>query len=100
MFSGINVIVDKDFGILREFLVAPVPRLAIPLANALAVLTIALVQVTVMMGLGTARGAEFNTSACRAALVRAGASLSFAGHLRAGRDPGAGSRPAGGLTGR
>ena len=63
MFSGINVIVDKDFGILREFLVAPVPRLAIPLGNALAVLTVALVQVTVMMGLAEVRGAEFNTSA-------------------------------------
>ena len=35
MFSGINVIVDKDFGVLRETLVAPVFRAAIPLANAL-----------------------------------------------------------------
>jgi len=62
MFSGINVIVDKEFGILREFLVAPVFRASIPLANALAVLTIALVQVALIVGLGTARGAEFNTS--------------------------------------
>jgi ABC-2 type transport system permease protein len=75
MFSGINVIVDKDFGILREFLVAPVPRLAIPLGNALAVLTIALVQVTVMMGLAEARGAEFNTSAGGILWFAAGASL-------------------------
>jgi ABC-2 type transport system permease protein len=63
MFSGINVIVDKEFGILREFLVAPVFRPSIPLANALAVLTIASVQVALIIGLGTARGAEFNTSA-------------------------------------
>jgi ABC-2 type transport system permease protein len=75
MFSGINVIVDKDFGILREFLVAPVPRLAIPLGNALAVLTIALVQVTIMMGLAEARGAEFNTSAGGILWFLAGASL-------------------------
>jgi len=63
MFSGINVIVDKEFGILREFLVAPVFRASIPLANALAVLTIASVQVALIIGLGTARGAEFDTSA-------------------------------------
>jgi len=61
MFSGINVIVDKEFGILREFLVAPVFRASIPIANALAVLTIASVQVA-LVGLGTARGAEFDTS--------------------------------------
>ena len=62
MFSGINVIVDKEFGILREFLVAPVFRASIPIANALAVLTIASVQVALIIGLGTARGAEFDTS--------------------------------------
>jgi ABC-2 type transport system permease protein len=63
MFSGINVIVDKEFGILREFLVAPVFRASIPLANALAVLTIASAQVALIVGLGTLRGAEFDTSA-------------------------------------
>lgn len=62
MFSGINVIVDKEFGILREFLVAPVFRASIPLANALAVLTISAVQVALIIGLGEARGAEFDTS--------------------------------------
>jgi ABC-2 type transport system permease protein len=41
MFSGINVIVDKDFGVLRDALVAPVFRAAIPLANALGVMTVA-----------------------------------------------------------
>jgi ABC-2 type transport system permease protein len=75
MFSGINVIVDKEFGILREFLVAPVPRLAIPLGNALAVLTIALVQVTLMMGLAQLRGAEFNTSVGGILWFAAGASF-------------------------
>ena len=62
MFSGSNVIVDKEFGILREFLVAPLHRAAIPLGNALAVLTIALFQVALIIGLGVARGAEFDTS--------------------------------------
>ncbi len=63
MFSGINVIVDKNFGILPEFLVAPVLRASIPLANACAVLTIASVQTALIISLGTARGAEFSTSA-------------------------------------
>ncbi len=62
MFSGINVIVDKDFGITRELLVAPVRRWAIPLANAAAVLTITFVQVAIIVGLGSARGASFHTS--------------------------------------
>jgi ABC-2 type transport system permease protein len=62
MFSGINLIVDKDFGILREFLVAPVGRSSITIGNALAVLTVALMQVGLMMSLATLRGAEFHTS--------------------------------------
>lgn len=34
MFNGLNVIVDRDFGILRELLAAPVRRSLIPIANA------------------------------------------------------------------
>ena len=62
MFSGINVIVDKEFGILRELMAAPIPRASIPIGNALAVLTIALVQVALIIGLAELRGAEFTTS--------------------------------------
>lgn len=65
MFSGINVIVDKDFGITRELLVAPVRRWAIPLANAAAVLTITVVQVAIIVGLGRLRGAHFHTTLTR-----------------------------------
>lgn len=63
MFNGLNVIVDKDFGVTRELLVAPVRRPLIPLANSLAVLTIALVQVVVILGLAELRGAELHSSA-------------------------------------
>jgi ABC-2 type transport system permease protein len=63
MFNGLNVIVDKDFGITRELVVAPIARSAITIANALGVLTIALVQVAVIIVLAVARGAEFRTSA-------------------------------------
>jgi len=62
MFSGINVIVDRQFGITRELLVAPIRRGVIPLSNALAVMTIALVQVGIILGLAVLRGAEFHTS--------------------------------------
>lgn len=65
MFNGINVIVDREFGVLREILVAPVRRSLIPLASAAAVLVITLVQVALVVVLGWARGADFDTSVTR-----------------------------------
>jgi ABC-2 type transport system permease protein len=65
MFNGINVIVDREFGITREVLVAPMRRRLIPIANALAVLAITLVQVALIVGLGRLRGAHFHTSVTR-----------------------------------
>ena len=62
MFNGMNVIVDY-LGITRELLVAPVRRAVIPLASAAGVLTITLVQVALIVGLGRLRGAHFHTSA-------------------------------------
>lgn len=61
MFSGMHVIVDKEFGILRNLLVAPVRRATIPIANAFAVLTIALIEVGILVSLAIARGADFHT---------------------------------------
>lgn len=75
MFNGINVIVDKQFGVMREFLVAPVHRATIPFANALAVLTLALVEVGIITGLAIARGADFHTSATGILWFLAGVSL-------------------------
>jgi ABC-2 type transport system permease protein len=65
MFAGINVIVDKEFGITREMLVSPVRRSTIPLANAAAILTITFVQVAIIVALGALRGADFSTSVTR-----------------------------------
>ena len=62
MFHGLNVIIDRESGILREFLVAPVSRAAITFANALGVLSLGLAQVALVFALGAARGAEFDTS--------------------------------------
>ena len=62
MFNGINVIVDRQFGVLPEILVAPIRRSLIPIANAVAVLLITLVQVALIVVLGRLRGAHFHTS--------------------------------------
>lgn len=74
MFMGLQVIVDRS-GNLPELLVAPVRRAAIPLANAAAVLTIALVQVGIIVVLAGLRGAEFDTSATGVLWFAAGVSL-------------------------
>jgi ABC-2 type transport system permease protein len=59
MFNGLNVIVDRQFGITRELLVAPISRSIIPLANAAAVTTITLFQTSLVLVLAVARGANF-----------------------------------------
>jgi ABC-2 type transport system permease protein len=75
MFSGLNVIIDRDFGITRELVVAPLGRGAITIANALGVLTIALVQVALIVGLAAARGAELRSSVTGVLWFTAAASL-------------------------
>ena len=62
MFNGINVIVDRQFGVLPEILSAPIHRGLIPLANAVAVLIVTAVQVALIVVLGRVRGAHFHTS--------------------------------------
>jgi ABC-2 type transport system permease protein len=59
MFNGLNVITDRQFGITRELLVAPISRSIIPLANAVAVTTITLFQTSLILVLAVARGANF-----------------------------------------
>jgi ABC-2 type transport system permease protein len=59
MFNGLNVIVDRQFGITRELLVAPVSRSIIPFANAAAVTTITMFQTALILILAVARGASF-----------------------------------------
>jgi ABC-2 type transport system permease protein len=44
MFSGIGLIWDRQFGFLKETLVAPVPRLAVMMGRTLGGATVALVQ--------------------------------------------------------
>jgi ABC-2 type transport system permease protein len=62
MFNGLNVILDRQFGITRELLVAPIARGVIPIANSAAVTTIALFQTVLIIGLAILRGANFTPS--------------------------------------
>jgi ABC-2 type transport system permease protein len=62
MFAGLTVLTDRNFGILRELLAAPIRRVLIPLASIAAVVTIGLGQVALIVVLSLLRGAEFHLS--------------------------------------
>ncbi|ACX51707.1 daunorubicin resistance ABC transporter, inner membrane subunit B [Ammonifex degensii KC4] len=51
IFSGISIIWDREFGFLKEVLVAPVPRWAIALGKALGASTVALCQAAILLAL-------------------------------------------------
>jgi ABC-2 type transport system permease protein len=75
MFAGLTAMFDRDWGILRELLVAPIRRSMIPTANTAAVLTIAAAQFALIMILAIARGATFSTTAPRLVVAVAAAGL-------------------------
>jgi ABC-2 type transport system permease protein len=75
MFAGLVVITDRDFGILRELIVAPIRRVTIPIASIAAVLTVALGQLAVIVLLALVRGAKFDASPGRAVVALIAASL-------------------------
>jgi ABC-2 type transport system permease protein len=75
MFAGLVVISDRDYGILRELLVAPIRRTTIPLANIGAVLTVSLGQLGLIVVLAIARGAHLQTAPGRLALALVAAAL-------------------------
>jgi ABC-2 type transport system permease protein len=56
MFSGIEVIWDKQFGFLKETLVAPVPRLHIMIGRTLGGATVALLQGLIVLVLTVVAG--------------------------------------------
>jgi ABC-2 type transport system permease protein len=49
IFSGIELIFDRQFGFLKEMLVAPVPRILIMLGRTLGGATVAMIQGTIVM---------------------------------------------------
>jgi ABC-2 type transport system permease protein len=62
MFAGLTVLNDRNIGILRELLVAPIRRATIPLASIAAVLTVAAGQIALIVLLSFARGAHFHVA--------------------------------------
>jgi ABC-2 type transport system permease protein len=79
MFAGLVVMQDRDYGILRELLVAPIRRSTIPIATVAAVLTLGAGQIIVIIGLAAVRGAQFDVgvwrliaAVCAAGLLTAG----------------------------
>src|SRR5437868_8345357 len=79
MFAGLAVMQDRDFGILRELLVAPIRRATIPLANIAAILTVGAGQVVLMLTLALIRGALFHVTVLPLAVALAAAALLTAG---------------------
>jgi ABC-2 type transport system permease protein len=76
VFAGLSVIVDRDSGAQRELLAAPIPRALLVLGNLAVVLGLAALQVTALIGVAVARGAEFDVSVAGAAWFAA-AALAF-----------------------
>ena len=74
MFAGLTVINDRNVGVLRELLVAPIRRATIPLASIAAVLTVAAGQIALIVVLSVVRGAHFDLAvgSTLAALVAGG----------------------------
>ncbi len=64
MFSGIEIIWDRQFGFLKETLVAPVSRMEIVLGKALGGATVAMIQGTVVFLLTFLAGFRLNNFLC------------------------------------
>lgn len=79
MFAGLTVIFDRDFGILRELLIAPIRRATILFASVAAMLTVAGGQLALIVGLAALRGAAFDAASGRLLAALTAAALLTAG---------------------
>jgi ABC-2 type transport system permease protein len=61
VFSGISIIFDREFGFLKEILVAPVSRLSIVLGKAMGGCTTAMIQGMIMFVLALLVGVSFTS---------------------------------------
>ena len=61
IFSGMSVVFDKEFGFLKEILVAPVSRTSIVLGKSLGGTTTGIIQGTIILGLSTLIGVKFTS---------------------------------------
>lgn len=60
IFAGISIVWDREFGFLREMLVAPVPRTAILLGKGLGGATVATLQAAVLLALAGLVGIPYD----------------------------------------
>jgi ABC-2 type transport system permease protein len=61
LFSGISIIFDREFGFLKEILVAPVSRVSIVLGKAFGGTTTAMIQGMIMFGFAIGFGVTFTS---------------------------------------
>jgi ABC-2 type transport system permease protein len=59
-FSTVSTVWDREFGFLKEVLVAPIPRTAIALGKTAGAATIASVQALILLGLAPVIGVELH----------------------------------------
>jgi ABC-2 type transport system permease protein len=60
LFSGISIIWDREFGFLKEMLVAPVSRISIAIGKALGGATASLLQAVIIILFSTLLGVKFS----------------------------------------
>jgi ABC-2 type transport system permease protein len=63
MFAGIGVLVDRESGVQRELLAAPIARTLLVLANLIVAFAITALQIAVLLAVARARGIHFNINA-------------------------------------
>ena len=68
MFAAISIVWEREFGFLKELLVAPIPRGAIVAAKLAAGSTTALIEAALMLALSPLIGARFSLGGALAAL--------------------------------
>lgn len=69
IFAGVSVIWDRQFGFLKEVLVAPVSRLTIAVGQTLGGSTIAVVQGLIVLGISLLLGVKINPMGILPALI-------------------------------
>ena len=69
IFAGVSVIWDKQFGFLKEVLVAPISRLAIVIGHTLGGSTIAIIQGCIVLTIAILLGVKINVAGLLPALI-------------------------------
>ncbi len=88
VFSAVSIVWDREFGFLKEVLVAPVPRLAVALGKILSGSTMAMVQGLIMLLLAPLVGVPVSADQilfAAAVMLLLGATLASLGTLVAAR---------------